>query len=167
MKTENKYIKYFLIAGVAAVWGIIVVQVVKGFGGNDKPVLIKSNFENVNYAVSKDTFSLQANYPDPFIPSGDSLNEPAPKINVPNLPPAIDSSKIVPDYSFIRYVGLISGASKKSSVAIINFRGNDVMLKEKGKLEDFTLKKIEKTQLIFVHKGKTIKVKRDQVINPS
>jgi hypothetical protein len=156
---NNKYFKYFLLAGVLIVWGIIGVRIVNGFHGDPKPQLISLDTEKISYAMHEDTFSIQADYSDPFVAETNTETEVG-KSRHDMIKPSI-ALKATPDYSFIKYVGLISGMSRKGRIAIINFKGNDIMIKEKGKVEDFRLRRIQKKELTFDHLGLTIKIKRE------
>jgi hypothetical protein len=159
---ENKYIKYLLIIGVVLIWGIIVVRIINGAEQQNKQIVVIPAVQTINYEKRKDSFSLLANYPDPFIPETDSLNEDSLyKTNfTKNSATRIDSIFRKPDYSFIKYVGIIANKEKKLKIAIINFRGNDMLMKEKDKIEDFRLKKIDNEKLTFIHKGILISIEK-------
>ncbi len=158
----NKFLKYFLLIGTTIVWGIIGVRILSGFGSVQKILHTKADTEKISFPIEEDTFTLQTDYSDPFIPEPDSLADPDSKYNeIKKISHPIDSTKLKPDYSFIKYVGLISGSSKKSRVAIINFRGNDVMMKEKDKIQGFTLKSIAKKELTFNSNRVSFQIKRE------
>jgi hypothetical protein len=159
---SNKYLKYFLLIGTVIVWGIIGFRILSGFGSIQKPIPIKSDTEKIIFPMEEDTLTIQADYSDPFIPEPDSLTDPDSKSNeIKKMSHPIDSTKLKPDYSFIKYVGLISGSSKKSRVAIINFRGDDLMMKETDKIQGFTLKSIAKKELTFISNGISFQIKRE------
>jgi hypothetical protein len=156
---KGKYFKYILVLSTLVIWILIGIRIANSLHGNEKIAESNIKIQNLIPIPVVDSFSLQADYPDPFIPTIDSIAAgllPLVKTNFPH--PNTDSVKPKQDYGFIKYVGLISGKSKKSRVAIVNFNGEDLMMKEKDKIHDFTLKKIGKEELVFDTKGKLIKI---------
>jgi hypothetical protein len=158
---ENKYLKYLLIIGTLTVWVIVILRVVNGMHSSQNSVKYTMPYQSPNVILEEDTFSLLVDYSDPFITEVDSsLSIEAKNIDLKKPINQGDSIHHKPNYDFIKYVGIISGISKKSRIAIVNFKGTDMMMKEKEKIEDFTLIKITKNSLTFHFKGAAISVTR-------
>jgi len=72
---NNKYFKYCLLLGVILVWGLIILNVVKGISPQKTvPADIKKEMVHIGRNLT-DSFSLIQDYPDPFLPLSDSLAE--------------------------------------------------------------------------------------------
>ncbi|HRO46359.1 hypothetical protein [Agriterribacter sp.] len=163
--------KYFLIAGVALVWGIIIYRIIRSLSNETPvvpvPLLAAPTF---NYTIEPDTFFLFADYPDPFLPDEENsdtgnVSEPKPITNTDpglNQPPLQTAPADSFDPSIIKYTGMIANPEMKIRMAIIKINEREVVLKEKGKTADFTLQKILKDKIIIMHKSKRYEVLRDQ-----
>src|ERR1035438_2882505 len=156
---ENRYLKYFLIIGVIAVWAAIIFRIFKGFAKPNAPQTQDISSPKKDYKMVADTFSLSLNYPDPFIPEPDSLNtDSASKKPITisqngntGLNQQILTKEMVS--GIIQYIGIISNPKKKSKIAIINIQGKEFLMKEKDKNEGVLIKKIEKNKIRITYKG--------------
>ena len=119
---ENKYLKYGLIAGAIFVWGAIIIRVVNGMSRPIPPQPQAPRQQVIAAQPASDSFVLFADYPDPFLPDPDTINDivaktasPAPYPGNPVTTPAPPPLK-----SIIQYVGLIANPKKKVMIAILN-----------------------------------------------
>jgi len=166
MKQKNT--KYLLIAIVTLIWSIIIYKVVNAIGQNGP---ITSTVNTKEYAIDRkpagDSFSLYANYPDPFIPDADtSLHVEVAKGNTvlsPGNQPVsglvANSHPIKPDPStFIKYHGMVYNPEKKIKAALLTINSKEITLKEKEMAENVTIKKIltDRIQVLYNHKIYTI-----------
>src|SRR5690349_14975588 len=72
---NQKPVKYLLIGGVALVWGLIIYRVVTGLSPDDNlPALNAPNTAATSYVPLSDSFTLIADYSDPFIPGSDTVD---------------------------------------------------------------------------------------------
>lgn len=161
---KDKYLKYFLVMGTLAIWIIVIVRIASGFPGQIKSPEIKIKSQSYISIQDTDDITLQADYPDPFLPAEDTIvnNFPNPVSKPNTFNPNHDSSMSKPSFEFIKYMGLITAKSGKLKIAIVNFKGDDVMMREKDKIQGFTLKYIDKQKLMFELKGKSIKIYKNQ-----
>ena len=154
-----KHTRYFLIAGVTLVWGLIIYRIVSGMGGDDYKMPFAQKQETFQYAVQTDSFALIADYPDPFIPDD---SEPA-------LVQVQTDEKVVPgggtapsfDKTMIQYHGMIANPDTKLKLATITIKGKDHLVREKEKVDEITIRKIERERLVLIYRGKTITVDRN------
>jgi hypothetical protein len=158
---NQKILRYGLIAAVVLVWGMIIQQVFSAMGDDNRNAAapLSDTLAGMG-ARPADTFSLLLNYDDPFIPP-DTTAEMEPVVQAPIIaPPVMKPLEEKPDISFIKYMGMISNADKKSRAAIINFRGRDMMVREDQDVEDITIKKIKPGELSFSLKNKTYRLQK-------
>lgn len=157
---NQKILRYGLIAGVVLVWGMIIQQVFSAMGADNKNAAssLSDTLSGIG-AMPADTFSLLLNYDDPFIPA-DTAAVVDTVVENPIIPQVIKPPEERPDISFIKYMGMISNADKRSRAAIINFRGRDMMVREDQDVEEITIKKIKPGELSFVLKNKTYRLQK-------
>jgi hypothetical protein len=160
----NKYLQYFLIIAVIGVWGAVMYRLIHGLSDKNIPIIasnvpIQSDIEN-----PIDTFSLYADYPDPFLPDTDTLSsEDVKKVseksdfNSSNSKSEDNTALII---AAIKYNGIIENTDKKSTVGIITINGKEFLVKEKQKVDDIMIKNIRKDSVHVSYKGKLFYIKR-------
>jgi hypothetical protein len=161
---KPKISKYLLIAGVALVWGLIIYRVVSGFD-NDGPAIpiqpITNSFEQV---VKKDSFTLIADYPDPFLGDEEDIlksiaREVLPVISSePQTPAPVTEPPQPEDISFIQYKGMIVNSETKAKAAIVGIREAEYVLRENEQSADIILKIIEPFQITIIYKKKKYRI---------
>lgn len=166
-----KMLKYFLITGVALIWGIITFRIIRSLSNNTPVVSVPQlAAPDFNYTIEPDTFFLFADYPDPFLPdeeNSDTGNISEPQ-SITNTDPGLNQppQQTVPADSFdpstIKYTGMIANPDRKIRMAIIKINERETVLKEKDKTTGFTLQKILKDKIVIIHKSKRYEVLRDQ-----
>lgn len=161
---NNKNVKYFLIVAVIAVWATIIYRVTGGLGpGTSSPPPPVPSSRN-HLKMASDTFTLYADYPDPFLPeadtaSGDTIvaRKPTPPLSAGNASPA--SAEEFPG-RIIQLTGIIGNPQKKSRVAIIILRGKEYLVREKEKIENIYIKRIEKDRIRILYKGEPFTIEK-------
>jgi len=157
-----KTLKYILIIGVAVIWGIIIFRIItaQNEGAIKREVTAPPKSAQPIY----DSFSLNADYPDPFLPdttlilpASQSKKNNAAQIQT-NAP--IEQSK--PDINFIQYIGMISNPQKKIKVAIVQMHGREYLVREKEEFGEVTFLRIEKGGLSVLIKGKMYKINKQR-----
>ncbi|HVV02638.1 MAG TPA: hypothetical protein VHC96_00385 [Puia sp.] len=181
---ENKNMKYGLIGGTVIVWGLIVYRVSAGLSGPDVSPAPAPKPHVTAPVPRNDSFVLYADYPDPFIPEKDSLDEIDLKKNVtaapgspggisgavpsnggqpgamtggPKPPTALETLK-----SILQYEGMVGNASKKLKIAIVTLHGQEQLVREKEKVDEIIIKKIERDRIGVVYKGRYFEVLRQE-----
>jgi hypothetical protein len=155
---KSKYFKYFLIAAVIGIWGTVILRVVDGLKAPKAPEAVRSApVKNVR-KLTEDTFTLYADYPDPFLSEVDSGADKTAIKKDPVAVPAASSPPpnfVTPEMveTIIQYKGLISNPKKKSRVAIVTIHGKEYLVREKDRLEGIRILKIGKTGITVLYKG--------------
>jgi hypothetical protein len=164
MKDKKNYI---LLALVVAIWGYAMYSFFGGFntGGSNNLVIKKTKLNSGNGSNFKvDTFSLLANYKDPFLsrpfvrntfsgikPAGAIVKKKEVIVKVPE-PPV--------DMSFISFVGLVRNPANNKKVALVSINNNQHMASEGEVINDVLFLKNAKDSIAVVFKSKTYYIKR-------
>ena len=160
---NNKYVKYFLIVAVVGVWAAIIYRVVHGLGGAPVPHGAPGVARMKEYKLDEDTFHLYADYPDPFLGDADSSKADSmmKKINVPVVvgppsPPVQPPGELLA--GLLQYNGTISNPKRRARVAIITFQGKEYLVREKDKVGDVRVLKIERDRIVVLFKGEAFTI---------
>lgn len=170
---NQKYVRYFLIAGVTVVWGLIIYRVVEGLSGDDDLLPVTMNTAKLPVLAEKEEpYRLIADYPDPFLAGGDddtasavvlttAVSAPSsstiyPPVAPPPPPPDPDAYK----EGMFQYVGMISNPEKKIKIATVVIKGTELVVKEKDKVMGFVIGKIEAGKIVVSYRGKRMVIGR-------
>lgn len=160
------------MAAVALVWGLIIYRIFGALGNEDGAGPETAVASKPLKSPVRDTFSLLANYSDPFLPADAVLQEividSSTLISNPatvNTPATVTEPPV--DISFIRYGGMIANPEKKLRMAIINIHGNEQLVKENDVVQEVTIKKITAHKLTVTYKKKTFHLSGGTVPSPS
>ncbi len=163
---NQKPVKYLLIAGVVLVWGLIIYRVVDGMNPDDNiPAIKAANTLTTAYVAPADSFTLIADYTDPFIPGSDSVDAEAlmdKPVTPPPPPPPVVNKPPVDTYKegTIQYSGMISNPQKKIKLGTITLNGKEMLVREKDKVEGYVIQKISAETTIIKYKNKNITIQR-------
>ena len=163
---NQKALKYFLVGGVAVVWGLIIYRIVDGLGTDDNmPVLKASGVSTKSYIPTTDSFTLIADYSDPFIPGADTVDADvalkAKPVATTPPPPVVDKPPAdTYKEGTIQYLGIIANPVKKLKLATINLNGKEMLVKEKEKVEGYVIQKITAETIVIRYKNKNITIQR-------
>jgi hypothetical protein len=163
---NQKILRYGLIGGVTLVWGLIIYRVVDGLGDDDALPFVKSAVVKADVLEKEpEKFTLIADYPDPFIPGGEGEDTAALVSTVPGAGGGAPVPVYTPPVEVykegtIKYLGMIANPAKKMKVAVIQVNGKEMTVKEKDRIEEFVVRKIERERLVVVWKGKEVVVRR-------
>ncbi len=165
---ENKYVKYFLVVAVIAVWGGIVYRVVKGLSQDEVAAPVTHAPVLAQAPVAEEAFVLNADYPDPFLPDADTatvepvVKTPAVAAPASTPPPAgTPSPAAVPRESItdiVQFNGIIANPQKKSRVALLTIRGKEYVVREKERVSDMLIRKIAADKVTLIYKGRSYQV---------
>jgi hypothetical protein len=168
---KQQSLKYLLFGLVALIWGLIIYKVIKNIGGNDDKLTTLPSKKKVDYTAPADSFTLLADYPDPFLPATEvtdsiDINEPidqssnvADISNINTQPPVS-----VFDPSVIEYRGIIINPEKRTKIAILTIAGKEYLAREKETIGDYLLKKIEKEKLTIVYKRSNYTIHKTNIV---
>lgn len=172
---NQKKVRYFLTGGVALVWGLIIYRVIAGLSQDDElPPISNAGIRPVSQAPVNDSFVLIADYPDPFLVDEDTVagaavlavsqsgnaqanNQQPAQASINTAAPAAPVGYVE---GTIQYMGSISNPDKKLTIATITLKGKELFVKEKEKVEEYTIVKILPESLEFIYKGKKVVVRK-------
>lgn len=124
---------YLLLAVVLLIWGLIGYKIFNWMPDNDEAMVLSTKVDYKPKQIKeRDTFSIVANYRDPFLESAPE-KVIAPKKNLSTQPkaeePTID----------IRYTGFITDGSSHQKIFFVTINGQQKMMKLNDKVADVTL----------------------------
>jgi hypothetical protein len=170
---KSNLLKYALIAGALLIWGIVVFRVIDSLKDNNMPTAEPARLPSFDYTTQKDTFSLYADYPDPFLPEADvedsamvqsvgvqSSAAPAPSAgnNQVAVTPPVDQFSP----ASVKYTGMINNPEKKIKMALLKINGQEITLREKAKSNDIMLLSIQPDKIVIKRKNKRYEIQREQ-----
>lgn len=151
---KNKGLTYALLIVVGIIWYNVFFRVVSNFNSDESAIVEPNQIKNSLFSVHRDTFTLQANYRDPF---GGSLKQSftsAPE-NVPQNPdpaPKPKIQKIKEVWPSIRYKGLIRKTTSNNPLAIIYIDGIQLQMRKGEKVFDgILLKTVHRDSIVVVY----------------
>ena len=153
-----KLFKYILVVGVISVWGIIFYRLLNAASDTEISIPTKNKDQKLIPFVV-DSFSLYADYPDPFLEQESTKEDSLVNKEAKSQEPAIQTiiqNPVKPDISYLEYRGLIINPQNKTKVAIVRIKDKELMIKEKDRVEGVYFKKISKEKLIISIKGNTM-----------
>lgn len=162
---QSKYLKYFLLLGVAIIWGIILVRVLHSLG--DDPSVPQGNLAKAAFKIQDslktEPYDLLLDYRDPFLQEDDdvtidtfSMNTPESRIQKSGKLPI----PLSPDISFIRYKGMIINSVTHKKAGIISVNGIDELAKPGLKIKDISVLCMEKKRVQIVYQGEKFWIKQ-------
>ncbi|TMU55654.1 hypothetical protein [Flagellimonas algicola] len=111
---------YLLLGVVLVIWGLIGFKVVNTLSPNEEPSIVQKQAVDIPTAtIKKDTFTLYANYRDPFL---GTLQNPNKKVK------RKVSKKTDQPKKNIAYAGLVSQASSGKSMFFVTIDGQQHMM---------------------------------------
>jgi len=165
---NNKYLRYSLMGAVVLIWGIIVFRILNGLGGSEAPAIGGRPVQHAEISSSIDTFTLYADYPDPFIPEKEiddtvlSVSNAAGKKDLPvaqtATTPVITEATVA---GIIQLKGIFSNPQKRSKVAIVTINGKEAIVHEKERLGGIYIAKIAKDHLQIIYKGRSFTIDKE------
>lgn len=156
---QKKKIIYILMPIVILVWGFVFYQLygyffsTPSYANTEEKTII-----NID-EIKKDTFSIVANYRDPFLSQKKiqtTNHQVAVKTN--GLTTKKNSAPTVLKLPSIQYKGMIKNNNSEKRVAIVNIDGKERIVKEGTTLNELKVVKIEKETITvsFQDEQKTI-----------
>lgn len=146
------------------VWGLIIYRVADGLNPNDNiPAIKAANTLTTAYVAPTDSFTLIADYSDPFIPGSDTVDAEVTAIPQPMAPPpAVVNKPPVDMYKegTIQYLGMISNPAKKLKLGSITLNGKELLVREKDKIEGYMVQKISAEVIVIRYKNRNITIQR-------
>lgn len=163
---NKKLSTYILLAIFIGIWAFVGFSIYGYFSKDESNTLPINTSEATSFQT--DTFSLLANYTDPFTSksyNNVAINKPVISTNIKATNPA----RKTPDVSLktsvivtpkinvpVYFKGVIDNIHTKNKVAIIRVNNSDVLLKIGEQYQDITLKSISSESILIQRKGEKV-----------
>ncbi len=169
---KNKKLQYILIITVVIIWGLIIYRIIKysvkkpsiAFNNNSVSIVNRKSGEE------KDTFSIYADYRNPFFKSNrynnikktglkkKNKNEEIKnrKKKKMNKSKNVDFKKII-DWPTVKYCGIVQNYRSGKKVGLIEIKRETYLIQEKDTVSDIYIKKMYKdsVEIIFSNVNRT------------
>jgi len=155
---KNKALTGILIVVVAFIWYKAFFRVKDGFFGEETEIVPPTRNKPISFAsLSRDTFSIQLDYRDPFGETKKSYNASAPQEaqQPANLPVSRPIKRGV-SWPDIKYYGQVRKTTSKNPLAILSIDGYQHTLRKGEALYDgIVVKSIGRDSLVVVYQKET------------
>lgn len=150
---KSKKAIYVLLPLVLIVWGLILYKVFTGLSdGPDLPVYSNQvPSESVERATEPDTFSIHANYRDPFLGKLLSKKPVVKKSKKPKK--VLKKPPVVIRWPSITYGGMVRNQQSQKMVAMVKISGKDNLMKEGEELDGIQLVKVYRDSIQLGFQG--------------
>jgi hypothetical protein len=147
---NNKLLTYVLIGAVVAVWGWVIFKIINGGGsGNSGNVIIENNSKIETSNAELDTFSLIAEYRDPFVIKYVSVNL-AEDLNLEEAKP--EKIKPIINWPTIKYVGTVKNKVSDKKIALVNINDRNILLGVGDTAQEVYITAIYSDSLLVLYK---------------
>ncbi|WP_350290173.1 hypothetical protein [uncultured Croceitalea sp.] len=145
---------YLLLGVVLLIWGAVGYRIYSGLSP-DVPAEqeVKATSFKPKAMVKKDTFSILADYRDPFF---GTYSKKKKKVKSTTL------KKVVAPQIAISYTGSVIDNNQKNSIFFVTIEGQQVLMKARQTIQDVTLVSGTKMAIRVRHKGKLRTIKLQQ-----
>ncbi|PWS28860.1 hypothetical protein DHW03_03230 [Pedobacter yonginense] len=165
---KNRKSVYLLICCVIAVWGIIGYRIYAATTGDETTPISSNNSSRKGYFKlidhSQDTYSLHADYPDPFRGFDDAPEEKPldehPIVSQSSQNTAFTKPEI--NWYGILFLGYILNPQSKKKVGIFSVNGHETMLSEGEQASGLKINKFvgDSVKVTYQKASKFISIKR-------
>ena len=136
---------------IILVWGFVFYQLFSYFFSSPTYATEKVETKIDIDEIKKDTFSIVANYRDPFLGKKVSVSKPTTpyKTNRSKQKKRIKALKnsVLQNWPVIQYKGMIKNKNSEKRVGIVNMAGKEQLVKEGDVLNEVKFLSIGKTQI--------------------
>lgn len=156
---KNKKLLYGMIFLIALVWGIVFYQLFSYMFSKETYALPEEKSIINIEEIRRDTFSIVANYRDPFL-GKKALNQMnyAKKKGVGKKKKVVVPPKAEKPWPTISYSGMIKNNNKDRRVGIVKINGKEYLVKKNDVIYDVTFMEITKEAVKVVFQKETKKI---------
>lgn len=151
---QKKSTTYFLVSVVLVIWGIVSYKLFANIPDEDNIVVKLEKVKTYDFENKRDTFSIVANYRDPFLGTLPRIRKVRSNKHRFEVPKKVEL--IWPD---IKYKGAII-PKKGKALFLVDIDNRGYLLKKNEEKNDIKLLKGNKEYIIVKYKGKTKKVEK-------
>lgn len=160
---KNGKLKYILIAIVLGIWSTIIYRYIAYLKGNDYSKQYVLNNNNTNFNQNTDTFTLYANYSNPFIGINDTKqgNKSSSNNDVHKI---VTKPKIVPintiTWPSIKYSGIVFNTKNNRNSVMLTINGKIHILEKDGSIMGIKIIAVKKDSiaLLYLNQQKYFKI---------
>lgn len=134
---KSKALTYLLLAMVLVVWGIIFSRIFNPSNDDFSVLNTKNSQGKEDTLTTIIPYKLKLNYTDPFLGSTYEV-----KARVKAKPQPVKKADPFPIEN-LEYLGMIKNAKKKSTIAIVKWKGKEIYLVSGEKVENIKLTTID------------------------
>ncbi len=161
---KNKKLQYILIPVVLVVWGLIIYRVLDFTKQDtpDDPCIVSTLQPNKNNSSVQDTFSLHANYCDPFLKnvrytrprytktnqSNKKTEKKKPESNIVLRRDIIENIRW-PD---IKYGGIVQNTQSGEKVGLMEIDKQEFLIRKNDSIQKVFIKDLYKDSVIVIYK---------------
>ena len=138
----KKYKNYALGTLVLVIWGLIIVRIVSHFKTDSyEPVVGSETVISAGFKVSKESFTIDGKYPDPFLKNIKS-SEVVKQRSVSNE--HFNQTKVssIAYWPAILYGGVVETSDKKQRLAIISIDQQNFLVNERDSISQIKILKV-------------------------
>ncbi len=145
MKKNKK--TYLLLTCVLVIWGILGVKIIGSLNSSPKKVKTTTAMAafNPTRPMAKDTFSIAANYRDPFL---GTIRNTKSKLGKKTI------TKVETPKKNISYTGFITDTGSKKKIFFVTIDGQQYMMGLKDKIQEVKLVSGNKFRIRVSYSGK-------------
>jgi hypothetical protein len=144
---NKKSILILLLATVGCLWGYIVWRIYGSYTGEETQIVVKdSKYETKTEILSSDTFSIVADYRDPFL-GKEKTEIRGQKTEIRKPVPKAPKPVVTANWPAIVYGGMIRNQKSNQQLALLTMGGESNMLKTGDSYQEITVVKIYKDSI--------------------
>lgn len=163
---KGKRSTYLLIIGLLAIWGFIAIKLIFNFDTTE-------NVSNNNFVVEKaiikneiDSFSILANYEDPFRVKfyKKPIYSKKPKsAKTPSKPQAKKVAKPIKKITIehIKYYGIIKNSNTSKAVGIVYINDQEVLVSVGSEIKEGKILSIQEDKLKLLYKEQAFELEKE------
>jgi hypothetical protein len=152
---KNKKVIYILLPLVILIWGTILYRILKNIAPEESVSSGKSYIPSLETARA-DTFSLIADYPDPFL-SRTSAPAPEPQSIAPLQPrePVIKPEPVKPVITWpsVKYSGIIRNIKNDRQLGVLQINGKDHLVSQNQSIGGIEVLQVYKDSVLLLYSG--------------
>jgi hypothetical protein len=154
---KNKKHTYILLALVLFIWGAVMYQFFSFSNANEENLIVSKEFNLKPIEIkTRDTFSINANYRDPFLgktfeDKNSSITSAKKGIKKKPKEPKVEEVFVWPK---ILYKGIVSDTKDKNKVFMLIIEGQTFLMKIGSTEKEVFLKEGDRESIYIKYKGR-------------
>ena len=161
---KNKKLLYILIPAVVFIWGYVVIKIVRQISNNTTITNYQTQIDDfLNEDVKKETFTIVANYKDPFLKQLPQHKTDKKEENIADYRKKTDKPTRLQKrirWPNVKYTGMVANTKSKEKLALIIIENQNYIFGKGESKQEITLNAIFEDSIHIEYQGvkKTILV---------